>query len=61
MKPRGRPEFWAPRLWRSESDLSDRENRTVRCYEENGSPQIATASLAAPDGARGLHGKSMML
>src|SRR5262249_33995514 len=34
---------------------------TVRCYEGNGSPQIATPSPAAPNGATGLHSKSMML
>ena len=34
---------------------------TVRCYEGNGSPQIATPSPAAPNGATGLHSRSMRL
>ena len=34
---------------------------TVRCYEANGAPQIATPSRAAPNGATGLNSRSMMV
>jgi DMSO/TMAO reductase YedYZ molybdopterin-dependent catalytic subunit len=34
---------------------------TVRCYEGNGTAQIATANPPEPNGATGLHGRSMML
>jgi DMSO/TMAO reductase YedYZ molybdopterin-dependent catalytic subunit len=34
---------------------------TVRCYEGNGTPQIATPSPPEPNGATGLHSRSMML
>jgi len=34
---------------------------TVRCYEGNGSPQNSTPSPAEPNGATGLHSRSMML
>jgi DMSO/TMAO reductase YedYZ molybdopterin-dependent catalytic subunit len=34
---------------------------TVRCHDGNGAPQIATPSPAAPNGATGLHTRSMML
>jgi hypothetical protein len=34
---------------------------TVRCYDGRGTLQIATPSPAAPDGATGLHSRSMML
>lgn len=34
---------------------------TVRCYDGNGTPQIATPSPAEPNGATGLHSRSMML
>ena len=34
---------------------------TVRCYEGNGTPQTVTPSPAEPNGATGLHTKSMML
>ena len=34
---------------------------TVRCYEENSTPQIAAPSPAEPNGATGLHSKAMML
>jgi Oxidoreductase molybdopterin binding domain len=34
---------------------------TVRCYEGNGSAQVVVPSPAAPNGATGLHSKSMML
>jgi DMSO/TMAO reductase YedYZ molybdopterin-dependent catalytic subunit len=34
---------------------------TVRCYEGNGTPQIATPSPPEPNGATGLNSKSMML
>ena len=33
---------------------------TVRCHEGDGTPQIATPSPAEPNGAAGLHRKSMM-
>jgi DMSO/TMAO reductase YedYZ molybdopterin-dependent catalytic subunit len=34
---------------------------TVRCYDGNETPQIATPSPAEPNGATGLHSRSMML
>jgi len=34
---------------------------TVRCYEGNGTPQVATLSPPEPNGATGLDSKSMML
>jgi DMSO/TMAO reductase YedYZ molybdopterin-dependent catalytic subunit len=34
---------------------------TVRCYDGNGTLQIATPSPAVPNGATGLHSRSMML
>ena len=34
---------------------------TVRCYEGNGTPQSVTPSPPEPNGATGLHSKSMML
>lgn len=34
---------------------------TVRCYDGNGTPQVATRSPAEPNGATGLHSRSMML
>jgi DMSO/TMAO reductase YedYZ molybdopterin-dependent catalytic subunit len=34
---------------------------TVRCYERNGTLQVAAPSPAEPNGATGLHSKSMML
>ena len=34
---------------------------TVRCYDGSGTPEIATPSPAAPNGATGLHSRSMML
>lgn len=34
---------------------------TVRCYEGNGSPQVATPGPVDPNGATGLHSRSMML
>jgi hypothetical protein len=34
---------------------------TVRCYDGNGTPQIATPSPPEPNGATGLDSKSMML
>jgi DMSO/TMAO reductase YedYZ molybdopterin-dependent catalytic subunit len=40
---------------------SGKHTFTVRCYEGNGTPQIATPSPAEPNGATGLHSKSMML
>jgi DMSO/TMAO reductase YedYZ molybdopterin-dependent catalytic subunit len=40
---------------------SGRHTFTVRCYEGNGTPQIATPSPPEPNGATGLDTKSMML
>jgi len=40
---------------------SGKHTFTVRCYEGNGTPQIATQSPPEPNGATGLHSKSMML
>jgi DMSO/TMAO reductase YedYZ molybdopterin-dependent catalytic subunit len=40
---------------------SGKHTFTVRCYEGNGTPQAATPSPAAPNGATGLYSKSMML
>ncbi len=40
---------------------SGKHTFTVRCYEGNGTPQIATPSSAEPNGATGLHSRSMML
>jgi hypothetical protein len=34
---------------------------TVRCYDANGTPQIATPSPPEPNGATGLYSRSMML
>jgi DMSO/TMAO reductase YedYZ molybdopterin-dependent catalytic subunit len=40
---------------------SGKHTFTVRCYEGDGTPQIATPSSAEPNGATGLHSKAMML
>jgi hypothetical protein len=40
---------------------SGKHTFTVRCYEGNGTPQIATPSPPEPNGATGLHSRSMML
>jgi len=40
---------------------SGKHTFTVRCYEANDTRQIATQSPAEPNGATGLHSKSMML
>jgi DMSO/TMAO reductase YedYZ molybdopterin-dependent catalytic subunit len=40
---------------------SGKHTFTVRCYEGNGTPQIARASPPEPNGATGLHSRSMML
>jgi DMSO/TMAO reductase YedYZ molybdopterin-dependent catalytic subunit len=40
---------------------SGKHTFTARCYEGNGTPQIATPSPPEPNGATGLHSKSMML
>jgi DMSO/TMAO reductase YedYZ molybdopterin-dependent catalytic subunit len=49
-------------IWRYDWPYqSGKHTFTVRCYEENGTPQIATPSPPEPDGATGLHSKSMML
>jgi Oxidoreductase molybdopterin binding domain len=40
---------------------SGKHTFTVRCYEGNDTPQIATLSPTVPDGATGLHSRSMML
>jgi DMSO/TMAO reductase YedYZ molybdopterin-dependent catalytic subunit len=49
-------------IWRYDWPYqSGRHNFTVRCYEGNGTPQIATPSPPEPNGATGLQTKSMML
>ena len=40
---------------------SGKHTFTVRCYEGNRTPQIATPSPPEPNGATGLHSRSMML
>jgi Mo-co oxidoreductase dimerisation domain len=40
---------------------SGKHTFTVRCYDGNGTRQIATPSPAAPDGATGLQNRSVML
>jgi DMSO/TMAO reductase YedYZ molybdopterin-dependent catalytic subunit len=40
---------------------SGKHTFTVRCYEGDGTPQIARVSPAEPNGASGLHSKAMML
>jgi hypothetical protein len=40
---------------------SGKHTFAVRCYEGNGTPQIATPSPAAPNGATGLHSRPMVL
>jgi DMSO/TMAO reductase YedYZ molybdopterin-dependent catalytic subunit len=40
---------------------SGKHTFTVRCYEGNGTPQIATPSPPEPNGATGLHSRSVML
>jgi DMSO/TMAO reductase YedYZ molybdopterin-dependent catalytic subunit len=49
-------------IWRYDWPYqSGRHTFTVRCYEGNGTPQIATPSPPEPSGATGLDTKSMML
>lgn len=49
-------------IWRYDWPFqSGKHTFTVRCYEGNGTPQVATPSPAEPDGATGLHSRSMML
>ena len=49
-------------IWRYEWPFhSGKHTFTVRCYEGNGTPQVATPSPAEPNGATGLHSRSMML
>ena len=49
-------------IWRYDWPYqSGRHTFTVRCYEENGTPQIAIPSPPEPNGATGLDIKSMML
>jgi DMSO/TMAO reductase YedYZ molybdopterin-dependent catalytic subunit len=49
-------------IWRYDWPYqSGRHTFTVRCYEGNGTPQIATPSPPEPNGATGLDTKSMML
>jgi Oxidoreductase molybdopterin binding domain len=49
-------------IWRYDWPFrSGRHTFTVRCYEGNGTPQIATPSPPEPNGATGLDTKSMML
>jgi DMSO/TMAO reductase YedYZ molybdopterin-dependent catalytic subunit len=49
-------------IWRYDWPFrSGNHTFTVRCYEGDGTPQIATPSPAEPNGATGLHSRSMML
>jgi DMSO/TMAO reductase YedYZ molybdopterin-dependent catalytic subunit len=49
-------------IWRYDWPYqSGRHTFTVRCYEGNGTPQIATPMPPEPDGATGLNSKTMML
>jgi DMSO/TMAO reductase YedYZ molybdopterin-dependent catalytic subunit len=49
-------------IWRYDWPFrSGKHTFTVRCYEGNGTRQIATPSPAEPNGATGLHSRSMML
>ncbi len=49
-------------LWRYDWPFqSGKHTFTVRCYEGDGKPQIATSSPAEPNGATGLYTKAMML
>jgi DMSO/TMAO reductase YedYZ molybdopterin-dependent catalytic subunit len=49
-------------IWRYDWPFrSGKHTFTVRCYEGNGTPQIATTSPPDPNGATGLHSRSMML
>lgn len=49
-------------IWRYNWPFQSGDHKfTVRCYEGNGTPQIATTSPAEPNGATGLYSKSMML
>jgi hypothetical protein len=49
-------------IWRYEWPFqSGKHTFSVRCYEGNGTPQVATPSPAEPNGATGLHSRSMML
>lgn len=49
-------------LWRYDWPFrSGKHTFTVRCYEGNGTPQISTPNPAEPNGATGLHSRSMML
>jgi hypothetical protein len=49
-------------LWRYDWPFQPGKHTfTVRCYEGSGTPQITTLSPAEPNGATGLHSRSMML
>jgi hypothetical protein len=49
-------------IWRYDWPFrSGKHTFTVRCYEGNGTQQIATPRPPEPDGATGLHSRSMML
>ncbi len=49
-------------LWRYNWPLQQGKHTfTVRCYEGNGTPQIVAPTPAEPNGATGLHSRSMML
>lgn len=49
-------------IWRYDWPFqSGKHTFTVRCYEGNGTPQVVTPSPAEPNGATGLHSRSMML
>src|SRR5262249_32676415 len=49
-------------IWRYDWPFqSGKHTFTVRCYEGSGTQQIATPSPPEPNGATGLHSRSMML
>lgn len=49
-------------IWRYDWPFqSGNHTFTVRCYEGNGTPQVATSSPPEPNGATGLHSTSKML
>ena len=49
-------------IWRYEWPFEEGEHTfTVRCWDGDGTPQIAEMSPVRPDGATGLHSKTVML
>jgi putative peptide-modifying radical SAM enzyme len=53
------PTTWV--IWRYEWPFQPGKHTfAVRCFERDGTPQIATPSPAEPNGATGIHNKSMM-